>query len=236
VLQPPLGPLTDRGASIDVDGAAVELVTQGAESLSSFAPCGCGDGAADTLPGGGIAPDLEDGEPLTVTGALEDRPLAVTSPTSQRLCLELEAPGIPVLPRRGHSRRRATCGQCYGVRGAVGNGSSCEAAWVAFGPDASTSGSLHLHRRRVPALNEAAQAASPLAAAGTLLLRPPAPSAHVVIPAVVARCGNRSHRCAPAEVGLSLRSVRVQPFSAVPTRIAPDPTELRAEPAVVGSG
>jgi hypothetical protein len=29
VLQPPLGPLTDRGASIDVDGAAVELVTHG---------------------------------------------------------------------------------------------------------------------------------------------------------------------------------------------------------------
>jgi hypothetical protein len=64
VLQPPSGPLTDRGASIDVGGAAVELVTQGAESLSSFAPCGCGDGAADTLPGGGIASDLEDGEPL----------------------------------------------------------------------------------------------------------------------------------------------------------------------------
>jgi hypothetical protein len=81
VLQPPLGPLPDRGASIDVDSAAVELVTQGAESLSSFAPCGCGDGAADTLPGGGIAPDLEDGEPLPIVGALEDRPLAVTSPT-----------------------------------------------------------------------------------------------------------------------------------------------------------
>jgi hypothetical protein len=134
--------------------------------LSSFAPCGCGDGAADTLPGGGIAPDLEDGEPLAVTGALEDRPLAVTSPTSPRLCLELEAPGIPVLPRRGHSRRRATCGKCFGVRGAVGNGCSCEAAWVALGPDASTSGSLHLHRRRMPALNEAAQVASRLAAAG----------------------------------------------------------------------
>jgi hypothetical protein len=51
--------------------------------LSSFAPRGCGDGAADTLPGGGIAPDLEDGEPLPIVGALEDRPLAVTSPTSR---------------------------------------------------------------------------------------------------------------------------------------------------------
>jgi hypothetical protein len=40
----------------------------------------------------------------------------------------------------------------------------------------------------------------------------------------------------PRKWGPSLRSARVQPFSAVPARIAPNPTEMRAEPAVVGSG
>jgi hypothetical protein len=48
---------------------------------------------ADTLPGGGSRPISRTASHLPSPGALEDRPLAVTSPTSQRLC-----------PRAGGSR------------------------------------------------------------------------------------------------------------------------------------
>jgi hypothetical protein len=64
-------------------------------------------------------------------------------------------------------------GQRCGVRVAVGSVSTRRGpnGWLSAHTP-STSGSLHLHRRQMPASNEAAQAASRLAAAGTRLLRP----------------------------------------------------------------
>lgn len=141
MLQPPLGPLTDRGASIDVACAAVELVTQSAESLSSFAPCGCGDGAPDTLPGGGIAPDLEDGEPLAITGALEDRPLAVTSPTPHEFPAVAEGTEVPRPTFRAES---------FGVR-AVDNLQKPSIVQLASRPKAGGFGAAEMSKEKLTA-------------------------------------------------------------------------------------